>query len=124
MITSAMNREWHLIIGGSAFILYQYLIEIVNKTTNFPWIPGLLFVAIGSILPDWLEPAARWRHRGICHSKGTVILMIPLFLLSALIVMISSPFPNLVFVYLVSCFLLGYVFHLLADSLTPMGLPG
>jgi membrane-bound metal-dependent hydrolase YbcI (DUF457 family) len=119
-----MNREWHLIIGGCAFILYQHSIEIVHATAHFPWIIGLLFVAGGSILPDRLEPAAGWRHRGICHSKGMVILMIPLFLLSALIAMISPPFPDVLFVYLASCFFLGYLFHLLVDSLTPMGLPG
>jgi membrane-bound metal-dependent hydrolase YbcI (DUF457 family) len=118
-----MRREWHLAIGGIAFLFYQYFIEIINKTTNYPWLSGLFVASLGSAVPDIVEPASGWNHRGFCHGKGTLNLMLLLFSLSAFIALISSPFPNLIFMYLASCFFLGYVFHLLADSLTPMGLP-
>ena len=118
-----MRREWHLAIGGIAFLFYQYFIEIINTTTNYPWLFGLFVAALGSAVPDIVEPASGWRHRGFCHGKGTLNLMILLFSISALIALSSSPFPDLLFIYLASCFFLGYMFHLLADSLTPMGLP-
>jgi membrane-bound metal-dependent hydrolase YbcI (DUF457 family) len=118
-----MRRECHLAIGGLAFSLYQFFIEIINKTTNYPWIFGFFVAALGSTVPDLLEPASGWRHRGLCHSRGALNLMILLFSISAVIALISSPFPDLFCIYLASCFFLGYAFHLLADSLTPLGLP-
>jgi membrane-bound metal-dependent hydrolase YbcI (DUF457 family) len=118
-----MNRGWHLVIGGIAFLVCQNFIDTINSTMHFPWFIGIFIVAIGSVLPDKLEPAYTRYHRGICHSHGTRSLMILSFMISALITAFSSAFPNLILVYLASCFFLGYLFHLLADSLTPRGLP-
>jgi membrane-bound metal-dependent hydrolase YbcI (DUF457 family) len=118
-----MNRDWHIAIGGAAFLVYQCSIEVINKTTHYPWYFGIIVALVGSTIPDFFEPATHWGHRGICHSKGAIIFIGVLFTISALIVLISQPFPNLVWIYFASCFFLGYGFHLLADSLTPMGLP-
>jgi membrane-bound metal-dependent hydrolase YbcI (DUF457 family) len=118
-----MNRRGHLIIGGIAFLFYQTFINSLNTTVHYPWIFGIFVAVIGSILPDKLEPAYTRYHRGICHSHGALSLMTIFFIVSALVVLFSPAFPNLILVYLASCFFLGYLFHLLADSVTPAGLP-
>ena len=118
-----MNRQWHLVIGGIAFILYQTFLDTINSTLHYPWIFGIFSLAVGSLLPDKLEPASTRYHRGICHSHGALSLMTVFFMVTALICSFSSVFPHLLLVYLASCFFLGYVFHLLADSCTARGLP-
>jgi membrane-bound metal-dependent hydrolase YbcI (DUF457 family) len=118
-----MNREWHLLIGGIAFLFYQVFIDSINSSIHYPWLYGVVLLALGSVLPDELEPAYDRYHRGICHSLGALYLVIVLFVISALITSFSSAFPNHILIYLASCFFLGYVFHLLADSTTTMGLP-
>lgn len=118
-----MNREWHLVIGGIAFFLYQMFLDAFNTAIHYPWLLGIFLIAIGSVFPDTLEPGFSRYHRGFFHSHGALALMSIFFIVSAAITSFSSTFPNLVFIYLVSCFFLGYVFHLLADSTTTMGLP-
>lgn len=110
-------------IGGIAFLFYQTFIDTINSTIHYPWIFGVFVVALGSVLPDKLEPANNRNHRGICHSHGALSLITIFFILCALITSSSSTFPNLTLIYFASCFFLGYLFHLLADSLTPAGLP-
>jgi membrane-bound metal-dependent hydrolase YbcI (DUF457 family) len=110
-------------IGFLAFLAYTYLISIVHTTAGVPWIYGLAAIIIGSITPDILEPATSRNHRGLCHSKGALTMMAFLFGVTALssgVILFFSHFPVL---YPASYFFLGYVFHLLADSLTPAGLP-
>ena len=110
-------------IGFLAFIAYSSLIYTVNKSAVVPWIPGLVAVVAGSVMPDILEPAITRRHRGMCHSRGALILMVFLFGVTALTTTVSLSFARLPALYSASCFFLGYVCHLLADSLTPAGLP-
>jgi membrane-bound metal-dependent hydrolase YbcI (DUF457 family) len=118
-----MNREWHLVIGGIAFLFYQTFIDTINSTMHYPWFLGIILLAIGSVLPDKLEPAYTRYHRGICHSHGALSLMTIFFIVSALVALFSPACPHILLVYLASCFFLGYLFHLLADSVTPAGLP-
>jgi membrane-bound metal-dependent hydrolase YbcI (DUF457 family) len=82
----------------------------------------LAAVVIGSIIPDIIEPPTSYRHRQLFHSVGALIMMIFLFGSTALIALVISFFSELSAFYLASCFFLGYLFHLLADSITPMGL--
>jgi len=110
-------------IGFLAFLAYGYLIHIINKSAVVPWIFGLVAVVVGSVMPDILEPAITRRHRGMCHSRGALILMVFLFGVTALTTIVSLFFAHLPEFYSASCFFLGYLFHLLADSLTPAGLP-
>ena len=118
-----MERSTHLFTGVLVFIGFSLVLEAVNKTHGFPWIYGLIIVSIGSILPDILEPATSWRHRGIFHSMRVLLIILPLFCIVSLITLIVSFFsPSNLFYYL-ACFFLGYAFHLLVDSLTPRGLP-
>jgi membrane-bound metal-dependent hydrolase YbcI (DUF457 family) len=118
-----MNRGWHLVIGGTVFLFYQMVIDTINTTVHYPWLFGIILLAMGSVLPDKLEPAYSRYHRGICHGHGALSLMTIFFILSALVVSFSPAFPHVLLVYLASCFFLGYLFHLLADSVTPAGLP-
>jgi len=119
-----MDRTTHLVIGLLAFVAYSVVLDTLNKTAGFPWVIGLIVVCLGSVLPDILEPARSWRHRGMFHSLGALVIVLPLFCISSLVTIIVSFFPHPAPFYYASCFFLGYVFHLLADSVTPMGLPG
>jgi membrane-bound metal-dependent hydrolase YbcI (DUF457 family) len=118
-----MRSRTHILIGFIAFIAYSYLIHIVSKTANIPWLYGLVAVVVGSIIPDILEPATNSRHRGTCHSIGELKIMAFLCGITAFVTIKSLFFSHFIIIYLASCFFLGYVFHLLADSITPAGLP-
>lgn len=110
-------------IGGIAFVFYQTFLGMVNSTMHYPWLIGIFLVACGSVLPDKLEPAYTRNHRGICHSRDVRSLMTILFVILALLISVAPAFPQRIPLYLASCFFLGYLFHLLADSMTPAGLP-
>jgi membrane-bound metal-dependent hydrolase YbcI (DUF457 family) len=118
-----MNRHEHVTRGILAFLAYNLpLYFIADKIPN-GFIFGLLAVAVGSITPDILEPATSWKHRGHCHSKRALKYVFIIGAITALlgyISIISTYFP---IIYVISGFFLGYLFHLLADSITPMGLP-
>lgn len=118
-----MNRKWHLVTGGVAFFVYQNFLDAVNTLVHYPWFFGIVLLAAGSVFPDMIEPATTRYHRGLFHSRGALHVTGIFFLLCAGVVSFLSGFPDVVPVYLASCFLLGYVFHLLADSVTPAGLP-
>ena len=119
-----MNSGEHVTIGIIAFSGYAYVIGNIISSINDPWIWGVLAAVIGSVTPDILEPATSYRHRGLFHSYSALLILIVMFVLSALINLIIAFFLSFSAVYIVSCFFLGYLFHLLADSITPMGLPG
>ena len=79
----------------------------------------VLFLAvIGPALPDFLEPAKHWTHRKKFHRKKTLRLSEWIFAPTAVLGLFTP-----VFTY-ISCFFLGYMLHLLADSMTRAGLPG
>jgi membrane-bound metal-dependent hydrolase YbcI (DUF457 family) len=81
------------------------------------WLYGVILAVIGSGIPDILEPAYHWNHRDKFHSKKTLRVSVAVFSITAIIGLF---FP---LSYYISCFFLGYMFHLLADSLTKVGLP-
>ena len=103
-------------IGIIAFIAYTYSINLIvgtSETVAF----ALIMVVLGSIIPDILEPPTNWMHRGLGHSKRALKLTGIIFVLTALIGLFIS------LLYIISSFFLGYAFHLLADSITEVGLP-
>jgi hypothetical protein len=81
------------------------------------WLYGVILAVIGSGIPDILEPASHWTHRNKFHSKKTLRLSIGIFSITATIGLFSPIF------FYISCFFLGYMFHLLADNITKVGLP-
>ena len=119
-----MRKGAHLIIGILAFLGYAYLFSLIRETTSEFFIPGLFAVVTGSLMPDILEAPTSWRHRGICHSKRALICMVGTFGITAAAGLLPSLLiPHAFLVYGISCFALGYLFHLLADSTTKRGLP-
>ena len=118
-----MRSSGHIGIGIIAFLGYACVIGGIVSTINDPWIWGGVAVVIGSIIPDWIEPATSYWHRGLFHSSGTLMAVGLLFGSTALIAVIIAFLSTFSAFYIISCFFLGYLFHLLADSITPMGLP-
>jgi inner membrane protein len=118
-----MNSGEHTGIGIIVFLLYAYFIGHIVSSLNNQWIWGLIAVVIGSLLPDILEPARNYRHRALLHSVRALLASFFLFGATALIAVVIAFFSEFSAFYLASCFFLGYMFHLLADSITPMGLP-
>ena len=104
---------------------YAYLLGLLHETTSELFVLGLFAVVTGSLMPDILEAPASWRHRGIFHSKRALKCMAGMFGITAVIGLLPpSPLISHAFlVYGLSCFALGYLFHLLADSTTKRGLP-
>jgi membrane-bound metal-dependent hydrolase YbcI (DUF457 family) len=78
---------------------------------------AFIAAVIGSIIPDILEAPTNWMHRGLGHSKRALKLTGKIMVFTSLIGIFIS------FFYIISSFFLGYVFHLLADATTEVGLP-
>lgn len=111
-----MNRDQHLIFGTLSFVPYIVLFFWINGTDIQIISLSYLGLLTGSIIPDLIEPATDWKHRGFYHSKRILKQLTKIFLLFSLI---SVLFQILL---IISSFLLGYVIHLLADSTTKVGL--
>jgi len=121
---SRMRKGVHLIIGIMAFFAYAYLINGIRTITTGFFVIGLFAVVAGSAMPDILEAPTSSRHRGIFHSRRLLKCTVILFGLTAAIDLLSSlPALSGAFSFGLSCFFLGYFFHLLADSTTRRGLP-
>ena len=118
-----MNREEHVIVGILVFSLYTWLFHsLVNVSFNVILF-GVISTIFGSIIPDILEPPTHWTHRGLGHSKRALKFVGYLFVIAALLGLLSI-FNDIFFnSYIISSFFLGYVAHLLADSTTTMGIP-
>ena len=121
-----MNHKEHVLIGVVIFFVYNFfnntlinsvLQPLYGISINTMWLYGVILAVIGSGIPDILEPASHWTHRNKFHSKKTLRLSEGIFSITAIIGLF---FP---ISFYISCFFLGYMFHLLADSLTKVGLP-
>ena len=112
-----MNRRWHLIICTFAFAGYAILVNSLVKISLENIAIAFILALIGAILPDILEPPTGPRHRGSFHSTEALKWVVIILLITALIGLLSYQF------YIASGFFLGYFVHLLADSITPAGLP-
>ncbi|MDD4253535.1 MAG: hypothetical protein PHT74_10390 [Methanoculleus horonobensis] len=118
-----MNRQEHVTIGLFAFIAYSFPLYLITDKIPNGFIFGLFAVAIGSIIPDILEPATSWKHRGKYHSKRALKYILTISTIAAILGYISIIFATSPILYIASGLFLGYSLHLLADSITPMGLP-
>ena len=109
-----MNRKEHtgagVILGVLLFLLLSYF--GIEESINY-----LFGILIGGFLPDIIEPPLHYTHRQYFHSVTFAeylgISLIPLFVLGI--------FFN--WVFFLFFIVIGYLLHLLLDSLTPMGLP-
>jgi membrane-bound metal-dependent hydrolase YbcI (DUF457 family) len=121
-----MNYGEHFFIGLVVFFVYNFFNNtiinvILNPLIGFSvetlWLIGAFLAVFGAVIPDKLEPATHWTHRSTFHSKTTFGMTGKIFAATAFIALFNPLF------YYISCFFLGYVSHLLADSTTKVGLP-
>jgi len=118
-----MKKGEHLFIGVIAFLAYTYFLSLIVRIPTDGCIFGFFSALIGSVIPDFLEPPTNWMHRGIGHSKRAWKFIAKLFAITSICGLISFLISTSSIFYLVSCFFLGYLFHLLADATTEVGLP-
>jgi hypothetical protein len=119
-----MNHGAHVLIGIVTFSVYDILRAAILTTLHLApgvsglWLVGLVAACMGSEVPDILEPATSRAHRKFFHSKRILRTFVLLFMITAVAGVFSPVW------FCLSCFLLGYLFHLLADSTTRAGLYG
>ncbi|MFO7992445.1 MAG: metal-dependent hydrolase [Thermoplasmata archaeon] len=128
-----MNRKTHIIFSLILTVLGLLLIEIVaeNKIPGTELLESIftsynisdyflmfLFSIVGALVPDILDPTYTRHHRGFAHSKMILLLLFVFFIIT-LIYLIDDFNLGIWSLYF---FLLGYMSHLLLDSLTPAGL--
>jgi membrane-bound metal-dependent hydrolase YbcI (DUF457 family) len=118
-----MRRQAHLVIGAIAFLAYTYPLYLLLKFPMNTILIGLFAALFGSVMPDVLEPATSWTHRGLGHSRRAMKFSAWVFVFTAVLGLFQIFDPSLSLSYLISGFFLGYALHLLADSITPAGLP-
>jgi membrane-bound metal-dependent hydrolase YbcI (DUF457 family) len=118
-----MNRNEHVIIGAIVFVLYSVPVYIADGGIPDYFIYGFFASIIGSMLPDILEPARSWNHRGLFHSKRALKYVGIFSIVVCSIGYLSLVYTYFSIIYAFSGFCIGYLFHLLADSTTKMGLP-
>ena len=119
-----MRRQTHLLIGAAAFVAYTYPLYLLLHLPSGTMLIGFFASLFGSVMPDVLEPARDWTHRGFCHSRRAMRFSAWTFAITAVLGLFQALDPQLLASYLASGFFLGYALHLLADSTTPAGLPG
>ncbi len=118
-----MNSPAHALIGTFAFLGYSHWLGTASGSSTLSTGWGFIALVAGSVIPDIIEPATSWRHRSLFHSFRALFTIIILFIATGLLALVTAFFSDFSAFFLLSCFFLGYVFHLLADSVTPMGLP-
>jgi membrane-bound metal-dependent hydrolase YbcI (DUF457 family) len=116
-----LRSEEHItigvIIGGSLGILVG---NVESYTGILNIAIALIFGGFGASIPDTLEPATSWRHRGSYHSQRALQILILglVFILLVLPLWVEEPIG-----YVLIGTIGGYISHLLLDGTTSMGLP-
>ncbi len=118
-----MRKQEHVLIGVVFFGLFSIPILILTPITIGYAFWGFLIAAFGSVMPDVIEPAYDYTHRGYFHGTGLLKLSAIGFTITGLIGFLTAINSLFYYSYLLSGFFLGYASHLLADSTTKMGLP-
>jgi membrane-bound metal-dependent hydrolase YbcI (DUF457 family) len=118
-----MRRQVHLAIGAIAFLAYTYPVYLLLKIPTNTMLMGFFAALFGSVMPDVLEPPTDWTHRGLGHSRRAMKFSAWVFAVTALAGLFSFFIRDLSLSYIISGFFLGYAVHLLADAMTPAGLP-
>jgi membrane-bound metal-dependent hydrolase YbcI (DUF457 family) len=119
-----MRRQTHFIIGAMAFSAYSYPLYLLLEIPASTMLMGFFAALLGSVMPDVIEPARTWSHRGSGHSRRAMRFAASVFVFTAMLGLFQYFDPSLALSYIVSCFFLGYALHLLTDATTPAGLPG
>lgn len=109
-----MNKNEHLLIALILLVVTYFIFNYFNLL-NYLGYAVTLF--IGSVIPDWTEPAKDYQHRSYFHSKK----FLKILYYSAIPLLLIGLFSNW-FLYLFFL-VIGYISHLWLDSTTKMGLP-
>lgn len=128
-----MKRKTHL-IAAALFAVGGYL--LLNAIPHIPYISTALLLDIllsvtilqsliiflpalaGAVLPDILDPPFTPHHRKYAHSKALLAIFIVFYFITLFYLTTADNIPITALHFL----LLGYISHLLLDSLTPAGL--
>jgi hypothetical protein len=116
------SRQTHT---GIALIIPFLILLIVGSKVlhSSTFIINSILVVLGSLAPDFLEPAHYWNHRSFFHSQKLLkILLITTGIIGFFEIIFYSIFQSQIFLFIIS-FLVGYILHLLLDFTTKMGLP-
>lgn len=103
------HYEWIIVVVLALFFLLRWL----NISPYFKYVGAAL---VTYMLPDLLEPAKDYTHRRFFHSKCLLKI-----LLAALLPVILLGLVWSAWLWLAGA-MLGYIVHLLVDSVTKMGL--
>lgn len=115
-----MNAKGHFVTGAVAGVAIitllnrKYALEMGLGDIAF----GLAAGGVAGLLPDWIEPATHPHHRALCHSIAIAGLMI-----WATWKLHSNHNLTVEQKKILSILCGGYLSHLAADGLTPLGLP-
>jgi hypothetical protein len=117
------RKEIHILIPF-IFILFIWFIageKFLSFFTGWTFLLAWFFLFIGSVAPDYIEPAQAhsFRHRRFFHS-WKLLKIISVVTVIAIVLWLIFKIPVLLYI---GSFLLGYVIHLLLDSMTNMSLP-
>ena len=112
-----MDRDQHLVFGVIVSIFVAVGIDGTIYSGFVSTGYALLGGALGSLIPDVLEPPRHWTHRQFFHSKT----MLRYLLIGLTVMLLPSVF--IPFLWFVFYCIFGYALHLLADATSQMGLP-
>jgi hypothetical protein len=115
------SRHTHVIVS-LIFILFIWFIagsRFLSVFTGWTFLYSWFLFFIGSLAPDYIEPAYNFKHRSFFHS-WKLLKIISISAVVMFIIWLIFKLPPFLYVF---AFLLGYIGHLLLDSTTKMGLP-
>lgn len=104
-----------------AFIIVLIIVLIfgLKFISNWTFLTVLFCFLVGSVAPDYIEPAHYFTHRSFFHSWDLLKILSVITITMLLLCLI---FKSIV-MFSITSFLAGYIIHLLLDSTTKMGLP-
>ena len=114
-----MRKHGHMFVGIVFFVLVILTFDQFGIMIPYWILPVYLFFTImGSRMPDWIEPSSRggYKHRGFFHSRVMLVCLM-------VAIVISYVYAQDPWYYFPFFFIQGYISHLLADSMSKMGLP-
>lgn len=125
-----MTAEGHLLFSVASLVMAHKL-ELTPELAQGDWLHMVPGVLLGALLPDIDHPSSipgrllrilslpiskLCGHRGFTHSLVAWLLLL---ITCYQWLTVQWPIPN----DLLQAFLLGYISHLIADMLTPSGVP-
>ena len=115
------RRKEHIIIGASTAVVANFVMQLFESEDQKIDPAEVLLAgflgAFGGVLPDLIEPAVNPNHRKFFHSYSTILGVG--YSVAGKHTKKCSRFRKRMMVSAG----IGYISHLIADSMTPKGLP-